>query len=43
MGLTRGHSGNADYKNALKYARMALPLAPDPVNKSFVEGAIKKT
>ncbi|MFN2457343.1 MAG: DUF2911 domain-containing protein [Chitinophagaceae bacterium] len=42
MGLTRGYSANADYKNALKYAKMALPLAPNGPNKVFVETAIKK-
>jgi hypothetical protein len=28
MGMTRGYSANGDYKNALKYANLALPLAP---------------
>src|SRR4029077_10613282 len=28
MGLTRGYSANGDYKNALKYANLAAPLAP---------------
>jgi len=42
VGLTRGYSANADYQNALKYAKLALPLAPDGINKTFVEGAIKK-
>jgi hypothetical protein len=28
MGLTRGYSGTGDYKNALKYAEMALAAAP---------------
>jgi tetratricopeptide (TPR) repeat protein len=42
MGLTRGYSANADYKNALKYATQALPLAPDPQNKSNVEAMIAK-
>jgi tetratricopeptide (TPR) repeat protein len=42
MGMTRGYSANADYKNALKQARMALPLAPDKVNKDFVESAINR-
>jgi tetratricopeptide (TPR) repeat protein len=41
-GMTRGYSANADYKNALKYAKLALPLAPDSLNKSFMESAIKK-
>ncbi len=42
MGMTRGYSANADYQNALKYAKMALPLAPNAQNKTFVEAAIKK-
>jgi tetratricopeptide (TPR) repeat protein len=42
VGLTRGYSANGDYKNALKYAKLALPLAPDAVNKTFLEGAVKK-
>jgi tetratricopeptide (TPR) repeat protein len=42
MGLTRGYSANADYKNALKYANMALPLAPNDANKKFVSDAIEK-
>ena len=42
MGMTRGYSANADFKNALKYANMALPLAPNEQNKKFVEGAIEK-
>lgn len=33
VGLARGYSANGDYKNALKYAKLALPLAPDKVNK----------
>ena len=42
VGLARGYSAVADYKNALKYAKMALPLAPDNLNKTSMEGAIKK-
>ena len=42
MGLTRGYSANGDYKNALKYANMALPLAPDPQNKTNVQNIIQK-
>ncbi len=36
VGLVRGYSANSDYKNALKYAKLALPLAPDKVNKDSV-------
>ncbi len=42
MGLTRGYAANGDNKNALKYANMALPLAPDAQNKSNVENIIQK-
>ncbi len=42
MGLTRGYSANGDYKNALKYANMALPLAPDNNNKNNVTAMIQK-
>ena len=42
MGLTRGYSANADYKNALKYANLALPLAPDNNNKNNLTSMIEK-
>jgi tetratricopeptide (TPR) repeat protein len=42
MGMTRGYSANADYKNALKFAQMALPLAPNGPNKTAIEGMIEK-
>jgi tetratricopeptide (TPR) repeat protein len=42
MGLTRGYSATGDYKNALKYANMALPIAPGQPAKTFTEGAIEK-
>ncbi len=42
VGLVRGHSANADYKNALKYAEQALPLAPDVNNKTSVTSMIEK-
>lgn len=42
MGLTRGYSANADYKNALKYANMALASAPGQQAKTQVEGMIEK-
>jgi hypothetical protein len=41
VGLTRGYSATGDYKNAMKYAKMALPLAPNELNRKFLEGAIK--
>ena len=42
MGMTRGYSAMGDYKNALKYANMALPLAPDNNNKNSVLTIIDK-
>lgn len=42
MGLMRGYAANNDNKNALKYANMALPLAPDTLNKTNVENIIEK-
>ncbi|GAC1420358.1 MAG: DUF2911 domain-containing protein [Flavisolibacter sp.] len=42
MGLARGYSASGDYKNALKYANLALPLAPNEPNKKMVEQAIDK-
>src|SRR5688572_2660914 len=42
MGLTRGYSASGDYKNALKYAKLALPLAPDDLNKNNVTAMIEK-
>jgi tetratricopeptide (TPR) repeat protein len=42
MGMTRGYSANADYKNALKFAQMALPLAPNATSKTAAEGMIEK-
>lgn len=42
VGLTRGYSANGDTKTALKYASQALPIAPDPLNKTNVETMIGK-
>ena len=42
MGLVRGHSANGDYKTALKFARQALPMAPNQMNKTNVETMIGK-
>lgn len=41
MGLTRGYSGLADFKNALKYALLALPISPAQ-QKTNVEMMIQK-
>ncbi|MBI1192385.1 MAG: DUF2911 domain-containing protein [Bacteroidetes bacterium] len=42
VGMMRGLSATGDYKNALKHAKLALEQAPDPLNKSSLEQAIKK-
>jgi len=42
MGLVRGYSANGDFKNALKYANLALPLAPDTNNKNNLSAMIEK-
>ncbi len=42
MGLARGYSANGDYKNALKYVKLAQPLAPDKPNKDAIEKMIQK-
>lgn len=42
VGLARGYSANSDLKNALKYAKQALPLSPNEPNKKVVEGMIEK-
>ena len=42
MGLVRGHSANGDYKSALKFAKQALPLAPNQPNKANIEMMIGK-
>lgn len=42
MGLARGYSGLGDFKNALKNAQLALPLAPNQQNKAAVEGMVEK-
>jgi hypothetical protein len=42
VGLARGYSANGDFKNALKYAQLALPLSPAGPNKSNIENMIEK-
>ncbi len=42
VGMTRGYSATGDFKNALKFANMALPLAPDTNNKNSILGMIDK-
>lgn len=41
-GLARGYSANGDYKNALANAKLALPMAPNEVNKNSVQTFIQK-
>lgn len=42
FGLARANSASGNYKEAAKYARLALPQAPDDVNRKALEGFIKK-
>jgi tetratricopeptide (TPR) repeat protein len=42
VGMTRGYAALGDFKNALKFANMALPLAPDQNNKNSVMTMIDK-
>ena len=42
VGLARGYSAMGRYKDALKYAKLALAQAPDETNKKFLAEAIKK-
>jgi hypothetical protein len=41
MGLMRGYSANGDFKNALKYAKLAQGQVPDKANASTLEGFVK--
>jgi len=41
MGLARGYSANGDFKNALKYIKLAQAQAPDKNNKDAVDNYIK--
>ena len=42
VGLARAYSATGDYKNAIKYAKLAAAEAPDPQNKMSMEAAVKK-
>ena len=42
VGLARGYSAIGRYKDALKYAKLALAQAPDEQNKRVLEEGIKK-
>jgi tetratricopeptide (TPR) repeat protein len=41
VGLARGYSAVGRYKDALKYAKLALAQAPDGINKHMLEDAVK--
>ncbi|HOY13855.1 MAG TPA: DUF2911 domain-containing protein [Saprospiraceae bacterium] len=40
VGLMRGYNAMADFKNALVFAKKSLDLAPDEVNKKYLESCI---
>jgi tetratricopeptide (TPR) repeat protein len=42
VGLARSYSASGNYKEGLKYAKLAQTQAPDDANKKSLEGAIKK-
>lgn len=42
VGLARGNSAMGNYKEALKYAKLALAEAPDENNKKSLQGGIEK-
>jgi hypothetical protein len=42
VGLARGLSANGRYKDALKYAKLALEQAPDEINKRSLTDGVKK-
>ena len=42
VGLMRAYSAEGKYKEALKYAKMAMAQAPDDGNKKNLEASIKK-
>jgi hypothetical protein len=42
VGLARGYSAVGRYKDALKYAKLALAQAPDEINRKTLEDAVKK-
>ena len=42
MGMVRALNAEANYKEALKFAKLALAQAPDPGNKVAVQGMVEK-
>jgi len=41
VGLARGYSAVGDTRNALKYAKLALPQAPDETTKKSLNNMIQ--
>jgi hypothetical protein len=41
VGMMRGYSAMGNYKKALEHAKLALPQAPDELNKKSLEAAVK--
>jgi tetratricopeptide (TPR) repeat protein len=41
VGLARGYAAKGDTKKALEHAKLALPQAPDPLNKHALEDMVK--
>ena len=41
VGMMRGYSANGNIKKALEHARLALPQAPDDINRKNLEASIK--
>lgn len=41
LGMARGYSGLGDYKKALAFVKVALPMAPDPGSKTRLEAYVK--
>ena len=42
VGLARGYSANGRYKDALKYAKLAIAQAPDDQNRNVLKTGIEK-
>jgi hypothetical protein len=42
VGMGRGYSAIGDYKKAMTYLKAALPQAPDELNRTSVEGMLRK-
>ncbi len=42
VGMMRAESANGNFKEAAKFAKLAIEQAPDSLNKNFLEGALTK-